>query len=357
MTKQLNYWDHVSEYETDPSWRDHPPAGYAEYRKRFEETAARTYTGDFPVSLEVECSYHCNLSCPSCARGYHEDRRELTHMSQELWDKIITECRDNKLDAIFMDHEAESLMNPRFVGMLNAARDAGIIDIWLHTNACLLKPELAEQLIDGGLSKINFSIDAFSEEVYDKIRVGGNFQKVMSNIDNFLKLKKQKGADHLRVRVSFVVQEDNLHERQAFFDYWKNKSGINLVTFQERIDFSLFFQNTDPDDHLSEAELDEKYKDVEPFYCSLPYEQPIIDVHGNVIPCGMPISEQNQDFILGNLLLGETIKSCWMGEKMRLLKERLNQGKWYRTRMCRICSHISRNTIDSHLKKERLEGQ
>ncbi len=357
MSDQMNYWDHVSEYEVDPTWRDHVTSGYAEYRKRFEMTANRTYTGDFPVSLEIEATYHCNLSCPSCARGYHENGRQLKHMSRELWDKIITECRDNKLDAMFMDHEAESLMNPRFIDMLNDVKEAGIIDIWLHSNACLLKPDIAEKLIDGGLTKINFSIDANSKEVYDKIRVGGDFNKVLSNIDHFLMLKEKKKAHHLRTRVSFVVQDANVHERQAFFEYWRGKKGINMVTFQERVDFSLFFRNSDPDDGLSQDELDAKYKDVEPFHCSLPFEQPVIDVEGNVVPCGMPISEQNRDFILGNLMEGETIKSCWNSDKMRELKKRLLDGRWYRTRMCRICSHISKNTIKNHLAKEQLAGE
>ena len=34
-------------------------------------------------------------------------------MSEGLWEKILAESKENGISAILMDHEAESLMNPR----------------------------------------------------------------------------------------------------------------------------------------------------------------------------------------------------------------------------------------------------
>ncbi|TBR23543.1 hypothetical protein EPO15_05765, partial [bacterium] len=63
------YWDHIAELEIDRSWRDaiSSPA-YDDYRKRFEEAQKRRYLGDFPLSIEIEASYYCNLKCPFCPR-------------------------------------------------------------------------------------------------------------------------------------------------------------------------------------------------------------------------------------------------------------------------------------------------
>ena len=30
------------------------------------------------------------------------------------WNKILNECKENKMPAIQLDHEAESMMNPKF---------------------------------------------------------------------------------------------------------------------------------------------------------------------------------------------------------------------------------------------------
>jgi radical SAM protein with 4Fe4S-binding SPASM domain len=330
------YYDNISEIEIDPSWRDFLPKEFLEYRRDFELAQKQSYAGAFPISFEIEASYYCNLQCPFCARSTNPDERELGHMPSELWSKIVKESKKKGLRSILMDHEAESLMNPKIFDMIKEAKDAGIIDIWLHTNANLLTPEISERLIDLGLTKINFSIDAFSEESYDLLRIGGNYQKVLKNIQDFLELKIKKKAFYLRARVSFVVQKENAHERKDFQNFWEKQQGINLVAFQNLIDFEPF-EKPDHDDELSESELEEKYSSEPSFHCSQPWENNIIDIDGNVIPCGQPVREHTEDFILGNLNKGDTIESCWNGEKMKALKDLHKKGEWYKNSMCRAC--------------------
>lgn len=191
-------------------------------------------------------------------------------------------------------------------------------------------------MIDSGLTKINFSIDACDEGIYKKLRVGGDYQKVLSNVRNFLRIKLEKNALYLRTRVSFVVQKENAHQKKEFFELWKNQLGLNMITFQEFIEYSRF-SKPDEDQGLDESELEKKYADAEPFYCSQPWEMPVIDVEGNVIPCGSPPREHTKDFILGNLNQGNTIASCWKSEKMKKLKRLHEKGEWYKNPMCRVC--------------------
>lgn len=331
-----DYWDHILEYEIDPSWKEYTPSGYPEYREKFALAQQRKYKGSYPLSLEIEASYYCNLQCPFCPRYVGFGERDIGHMSEDLWEKILSESKEKGLCAILMDHEAESLMNPRIFDMIKAAKTAGIMDIWLHTNANLLTPEKSEKLIDSGLTKINFSIDACDEKVYDVLRVGGNYQKVLSNIKDFLRIKLEKNALYLCTRVSFVVQKENALQKQGFFDCWKNQPGLNTITYQNHIDFSLF---DEPDEDLGrdEKSLEQKYSSEEPFYCSQPWEMPIIDTEGNILPCGSPVRKHNEDFILGNLNKGDTIESCWNGTKIKALRELHNKNGWYKNDMCRVC--------------------
>lgn len=329
-------WDAISEHEIDDRWRADYSTEFKEYRRKFELAVQRKYHGDFPLSIEIEATYYCNLKCPFCPRFVNPGERADKHMSEELWKKILDECKENKLPSLLMDHEAESLMNPRIFDMIKEAKEIGIMDIWLHSNANLLKREWAEKLIDNGLTKINFSIDASTPDTYDKLRVGGNFEKVRKNIKDFLEVKNQKKAHHLRVRVSFCEQKENFNEKKSFFSSWKDESGINMITFQDCVDFSGF-EKPDEDLQLDEKSLEKKYASEEPFHCSQPWEMPIIEAEGNVIPCGAPVREHNKDFILGNLLQGDTIKSCWNGAKMAELRELHNKGEWYKNPMCRVC--------------------
>lgn len=330
------FWENIDEIEVDPSWRRYLSPEYFTYREKFEQARRREFLGRFPLSIEIEATYHCNLKCPFCARVVKPDERNAGHMSDTLWKKFLRECERNGLKALMMDHEAESLMNPNFFKMLGEAKAAGIIDIWLHTNATLLTPERSALLIEGGLTKLNCSIDASTEETYNVLRVGGRFQKVVENVKTFLRIKTEKGAHHLRTRVSFVEQAENIREKRDFFEYWRRIPGVNMITFQECIDMRPF-EVADEDSGLFEAALDRKYAEEEPFHCSAPWETPILDVNGNVIPCGQPVRAHNQDFILGNLNRGDTIASCWNGPKMTALRELHRKGEWYKNPMCRVC--------------------
>lgn len=337
------FWDQITEYEIDGSWRAHCSPEYLVYRERFEKAQRREYLAPFPLSIEIEASYHCNLKCPFCPRVVNIGERQLGHMSRELWEKIIKECQENGLPSLLMDHEAESLMNPRFLDMVRDAKRAGVLDIWLHTNANLLTPEKSALLIDAGLTKINFSVDAQTEETYKILRVGGNFKKVIENIKGFLRIRDEKKATGIRTRISFVEQKENLREKKPFFDFWKREKGLNLIAFQECIDFRPF-EKPDEDGGLSEEELEKKYASDEPFHCTMPWEMPVIDTQGNVIPCGAPVREHNREFVLGNLNQGDTIKSCWNSDKMNALRALHDRGEWYKNPMCRVCVKTLRSS-------------
>jgi radical SAM protein with 4Fe4S-binding SPASM domain len=336
IEEQEWFGDHVSEYEIDSSWENDLSKEYLDYRKEFALAKKQAYTGKFPIFIELEASYYCDLKCPFCAREANFGDRDIGHMPPEIWKKILDESKEKGLKSINMAHEGESLMNPRLFQMIKEAKDAGVIDIFLHTNANMMTPEISERLIDCGITKINFSIDASTEETYKILRVGGDFKQVIKNVQDFLKIKLEKKASYLRCRVSFVAQQENLHEKKDFFEFWKDQKGVNLITFQNLIDVRTF-EKPDEDWNSSEQELEEKYSNAEPFFCTQPWDCTVVDIEGNVIPCVQPVREHTKDFILGNLNNGDTIESSVNSPKMKALRSLHKKGEWYKNPMCRLC--------------------
>ena len=72
----------------------------------------------------------------------------------------------------------------------------GIMDVFVTTNGALLTQVRAKELIDAGVSRIHLSVDAYSEESYDKIRHKGYFKKVLDNIHGLI---KTRGASKLPI--------------------------------------------------------------------------------------------------------------------------------------------------------------
>ncbi len=349
------YWnERIREFEVDPIWKQHPiyqSERYKEYKRNWKKAAKGEYLSDFPLNIEVEPTYYCNLKCPFCPRFVAHGERQDKHMKKEIWGHIIEECSKNNLPSMQMDHEAESLMNPKFFEYLEDTKKAGILETWLHSNGNMVNEKNARKLIQGGLKRINFSIDAFKKETYDKLRVGGKYEKVINNVLNFLKIKEELNASYLRVRVSFLEQKENFLEKKEFFNFWSKQKGINTITFQKYLDCEPF-EKEDEDINLSEKELEKKYKDEKPFFCGAPWETPIIQEDGKIAPCGMPIREHNKDFFLGDINKGDTISGCWNGDKMNKLRAKHKNNEWYKVNMCRVCVKIGRTAQKRDLNSD-----
>ena len=302
---------------------DYVTEEYQEYRRKWI-MAAKRFLFDFPLCLEIEVSYYCNLKCPVCAREVLGDYGERGLIERKLYSRIINNAARHKMPAILLAHEAEPLINPRLSDMIKEARDAGIIDIGMHTNANLLTEETSENLINAGITRINFSIDATNEEVYNEVRPGGDFNAVVNNTLAFLKLKDKLKRRNIRTRVSFVVQHNNKHQKKNFYEFWKDK--VNVISFQTLVDFKKF-DNRDKNAN--------SYK--KDFVCNRTWQLMIVRYNGNVVPCGKPFrSYDTDDYLLGNLNLN-TIEECWNSHKMEKIRGFHSKEKYHMLPFCRDC--------------------
>lgn len=332
----------VTEYEVDPSWRDGLSAAYLDYRKKFMNLIKNKDidAGQFPICFEVESTYHCNLECPFCARGASSGFRNIKHMSKQIWKKIIEEVDQHYLPSMMMSHEGEALLNPDLENMISDARDAGVIDVRMHTNGQALTPKRSKLLIDSGLSKLNVSIDATTEKTYSIVRPGGSkLAKVNQNILDFVELRREAGREDIRVRVSFVLTKDNYHEQESFYNYWKEK--VNVIGFQKMIDMQVFESDKSREEFISNCKLNSV--SIKNFSCDHLWQIPVIDADGNIIPCGMPVRNHTKDFYLGNILDGDTISGAWTGEKMRALRYAHKNNLASEFNMCRGCAYAQKN--------------
>ena len=68
MTEVDLFWDsNIKEFEVDPSWKEHEiykSSQYKEYRTKWGEVSKGKYLSSFPLNIEMEPTYYCNLKCP-----------------------------------------------------------------------------------------------------------------------------------------------------------------------------------------------------------------------------------------------------------------------------------------------------
>jgi radical SAM protein with 4Fe4S-binding SPASM domain len=309
----------IREFEVDPGWNIDFGDDYNQYRTRWENASKNFHLYDFPLCLEVETSYACNFKCPNCPR-FVSDIPLKGIMPTNVFQRIIAESQDMKLDSIFLDHGGEPLLNKNLPEFVKISAVAGIKDIMLSTNGSLLTRDISSQLISNGLTKINFSIDACSKKIYSRVRPGGSYSQTIENIFTFLEEKKKHGKSFPRVRVSFIVQDDNRHEMEDFFNFWQNK--VNVIAFQQLKHYNNTWEEPDVT----------AFQDYE-YQCPQIFTTLMLEQSGGIHICN---HDYNHEHCLGNIK-DISIRDCWHSKILKQLRELHLKKKWAEHKFCRRC--------------------
>ncbi|TAN45247.1 MAG: radical SAM protein [Nitrospirae bacterium] len=295
---------------------------YTQYRELWNKACKRETITEFPLYLQFEFTPFCNLSCVSCIHGIEELKSSYTAVDLSMdYEKIILEAERFGCPSISFHNNNEPLLVRDLEDKIGFAKRHGFIDLILTTNATLLSEERADRLLESGLTKINFSIDAYSEEAYRLTRRKGDFRQVLANIEGFLELKKKRGYELPITRVTFLINRNNYAETGQFRAFWKDR--VDLVEFQN-------FQALDG---YTEALCPPGYERYEGFECTYPWQQVVVRSNGDVLPC---CSFYGADIVLGNIAQN-SIYELWHGEKIKALRESLSH-KSYAHASCRRCA-------------------
>jgi MoaA/NifB/PqqE/SkfB family radical SAM enzyme len=121
---------------------------------------------------------------------------------------------------------SEPLLSNDLAELITEAREHGVIDTFITTNAMLLNKETSRKLITSGLNHILVSIDGSTAKTYEKIRVGAHYPTVVENLYGLLEEREKLGSKLPLIRLTFVKMKINEHEINEFVENW-----INIVDY------------------------------------------------------------------------------------------------------------------------------
>jgi MoaA/NifB/PqqE/SkfB family radical SAM enzyme len=273
---------------------------------------------DYPLHLDIELNTSCNLRCPMCFQATGKVRPE--YMALERVKALIDDGVKNGLCSIKFNYRGEPLLYPNLPEVIAYAKEKGITEVMINTNATLLTANYAKELIDSGLDLLSCSIDAVTEKVYNKIRVGGNFYETCKNVVAIQVLKKLKKSSKPIVRVQMVEQELNTHQVDKFVGFWNEYADeISVVDYKD-----------------TKGE-EEDATELPDWYCSQLWQRLFVLADWYIIPCCMAIQGKNEkQFVLGSVY-NTTIKKAWNSIKMKHLRKAHKGGKSHLIAMCRTC--------------------
>ena len=200
----------------------------------------------FPTRFAVEVCAECNLACSMC---HHPNmQRPKGVMPFPLWEKCADEIAELSPDTqCWFSFCGEPLLEPELlIRMIKYGKSIGLTSLNINTNGMLLKPELADPILDSGVDLVVFGVDGFSRETYDKIRVNGNRDELYANAEHFLARRDARG-DGTEVQVQFIVMDENEHEIDDFNAHWLDLGATlkirNKLSWGGRFDTSMKIPN------------------------------------------------------------------------------------------------------------------
>lgn len=199
----------------DPIWRHSllnlGRAAAAKNYFLFKRHLGKLRPENAPFNLYFEVSKVCNLRCIICSHGHvpkdqHYKKQIMAIDTFLALSPLFTLARYAHLVGY-----GEPFMNPDLPEMIEIACKGGLV-VDLVTNGTLLKGEVNEKLIKLGLAEITISMDSASPELFEKIRVGSDFEKIVGNALDLKERKRKVGAHRPKLRVEFVAMKQNIAE-------------------------------------------------------------------------------------------------------------------------------------------------
>lgn len=299
------------------------------YRREWDAVNRFEKVTEYPLFLHLDMNQICNYKCPQCIIG-DPDSVERYYSGQALewheYKRLIDEASTYGCPSLSVQGNNEPLLIKNLEDYISYARDHGFIDIMFNTNASLLTPERSRSILDSGVTRIRFSLDAATENTYHQIRVGGTYSRVIKNIEEFLRLRSELGYKLPVTGVSFVVQSKNYSEIQAFKDFWSTR--VEMVTFQN------FLPPTPTNDYADFYPPDEFYNpsEIASFRCVQPFQR-IVVRNKTITPCCAMYSS-----ILSLGTIDEmTVHEAWHSKEMQDLRSLHANGSWKSHPICNQC--------------------
>lgn len=284
--------------------------GFARFPKRLDNyikaiSSKQNEIIDFmPYIADIEPNSRCNFRCTMCQVSDWKGARAADMTYEQLVDLYN---QNPMFTEVKLHGMGEPFLHPRYTEMVAFLSEK---DVWVRTstNGSLLhKNNNYKKLIDAEIGEVQCSLDGATADIYQSIRVGGNFDDVVNNFTILNKYANQKSRLYTRMWV--VIQKSNRHQLLDFVEMarkmefrrisfsislndwgqeeWKQKNSAKEASKLTQMEKELLIQKKNEYDiDITVWEQANKYiAKTKP--CNWPFTRPYISSDGKMVPCCM----------------------------------------------------------------------
>lgn len=269
-----------------------------------------------PFFIEIEISTYCNRVCTWCPNGWDDRGKQKDFMTQELWQKIISDLgQENYSGWLAFHNYNEPLADPTIIEKLKFVNEQlPNSKTVIYTNGDYLNKETFTRLTELEIKEIRVTLypkqkETFIQQADDKILnliSGLNFSIDKPNI-----IDGKRGRE-----TKFKINQTNFHIIIPNIKGYTDRGG--------------------------KVEIKElKLSSIRQQPCYLPSHSAAIDYKGNLKLCcqvyNVETSEYS-DYNIGNISV-TNFWDLWNSDKMKNYRTKATQGNFESMKVCQLCSH------------------
>ena len=205
----------------------------------------------FPEHITLMPLTRCNFQCRMCGEWKKESYPELPLETIKKLEPVLPFVVDLYITG------GEPFMYPHLADLFAMGHRAGV-DLSLVSNGSILGERQRKLILENGLVKAKFSIDAGTPKTYEHIR-GGKLFDVLGNIKKLAEERVRLNRSNPHIQLGFVAMKSNIAELDKLVSI-ASQIGVDsvFVTYcqiysEEMVPESLFLHQEYSDHHMLQA--------------------------------------------------------------------------------------------------------
>lgn len=237
------------------------------------------YRTQLPTFAVLSHDQSCNLSCPSCRK----ERIVVDKTEQAAFDSLTEGTLMPVMDSaheVKITGSGDPFGSIHFRQLLaNYCRThSGARKLLLHTNGVLFdEPAWNSLKLEGHVKTVYISMDAAKEDTYKVVRRGGDFKRLLKNLEFLSALRQANKFDNFCLL--FVVQKRNYREMASFIELGR-RFKVDKVYFSRIHNWGTFSIDEFLDNDIARHDHPE-HEDLVQTLKTLPVDDPIVEL-GNL---------------------------------------------------------------------------
>jgi radical SAM protein with 4Fe4S-binding SPASM domain len=294
-----------------------------------------------PKEIIIDICAACNAACPFCPRLYMPKERSKGYMDLDLFNFILTEAKKEGIKNIRLYSTAEPTLHPKFDEIIDLlVKDNFHISV--STNASIIDKHIDSLM---KVDILQYSIEGWDKESYEKYRFPLKFDKVYSNIKLFHK-KKLKATNPPKVVTNLLLTKNtNLIKYMRLWGDFVDQIKIQFMLEATTYEKGKFVSKRN-------KKLNDEYYDFEKqtnnFVCGYPFNILTIAFDGKIALC---CNDFSASMNIGNI--SNSIDRVFNSQVLEDIRKEFYEQKLDKCKECSFFYKPKKSDIDK-IKKSIL---